>query len=91
MKTLYRSLALAISMLTATFILSSNAVAAPSLTVDVAPDETTFDSMREPGARDVGYYDYLNLPDSFSFHVTFGLRKHRRDAPRLAERTDPPE
>ncbi len=165
MKRLHQSFVIAVSMLMAALVLSSSVVAAPSLTVDVAPDKATFDAIREPagdapmptgpfyiqgpifpkgtlnsdgsipegatpigtfhcwgwiydgeagkgavsqifaidgrgevnvqgleifdlnravtggtgefiGARGVAHYEYLNLPDSFSFRVTFGLRKH---------------
>lgn len=165
MPKLYRSFIPAVSVLIAAIIMPSSAMAASSLTVDVAPDEATFDAMREPvgdapfptgpfyiqgpifpkgtlnpdgsipegatpiglfhcwgwffdgnagegvvsqlfaingrgevqvqgrevsdinraitggtaefiGVRGVAHFKYLNLPDSFSFRVTFGFRHH---------------
>jgi len=165
MQKLYRSFIPAVSLLAAAAIMASSAVAAPSLTVDVAPDMATFDAMREAvdgaamptgpfyiqgpifpkgtlnpdgsipagatpiglfhcwgwtfdgkageavvtqlfsingrgevhvqgievsdinraitggtaefiGARGAAHYRYLNLPDSFSFRITFGFRRH---------------
>jgi hypothetical protein len=165
MQKLYRYFIPAVSLLIAAAVIPFSAVAARSLTVDVAPDLATFDAMREPvggaamptgpfyiqgsifpkgtlnpdgstpagatpiglfycwgwtfdgnagesvvsqvfaingrgevhvqgievsdinraitggtaefiGARGAAHYKYFNLPDSFSFRITFGFRRH---------------